>query len=116
MVENTLIPRQPYANVVASLFGSSDSAPRRNTNKRGRTPGKKNSGARRNPDCPNKGCSRWFDCQGGQRRYMCQWDKDPKSGFFNISAVKKRRKAFDKLLRSDPNITREEGALQVHIS
>ena len=77
--KNQLIPRQSNADVLVSLFGSSDVAPIR-INKRGRTPGTKNKGARRKPDCPNKGCSRWFDCQGGQRRHLCK-DKDFHYGY-----------------------------------
>ncbi len=108
---NNLLPRQSEANMRLSLFGVSDG--NNISKKRGRPTGVENHSPRRRADCANRTCTRWYDCKGGYRKFQCEFGPVLESGFYKPRQMQRRRNAFDRLLASNPTLSKDQAALAV---
>ena len=110
---NNLVPRQSAENMRVSLFGVSND--NNNFKKRGRPTGLKNQSPRRHADCANRTCTRWYDCKGGERKFLCESGTGVESGYYKPREMQRRRRAFDCLLASNPTLSKAQVALAVHV-
>jgi hypothetical protein len=114
---NNLLPRQSKATMrlVLSLFGVSDG--NNISKKRGRPTGVKNHSPRRRADCANRSCTRWYDCntKGGYRKFQCEFGPVLESGFYKPREMQRRRIAFDRLLTSNPTLSKAQAGLAVRL-
>ncbi len=114
-VDNRRIPRQSNLVTQESLFGSNPYLEPSYRRKVGRPPSVRNKNIRRIPDCANRSCSRWFECQGGFRKNLCAWDTRNNLGYFNHNEIRKRHRHFDKLMVKEPTLSKDRAALRVKI-
>jgi hypothetical protein len=90
---NNLLPRQSEANMRLSLFGVSDG---------------NNISKKRRADCANRTCTRWYDCKGGYRKLQCEFGPELESGFYIPREMQRGRNAFDRLLASNPTLSKAQ--------